>query len=160
MLSDIKEKLNTLPKNSKVYFDIDGTILLDNPVTGKADIRNEFKETYLFIKNKRPDLSLNIITNRKNNEIYGFEKYKFEKYFGFEDQLKYIRDEEKKGDLNNSITQSLFKYFASRSYKNNSIPKLLFLYHKHFKKDESFLLIDDACDYKMFVSLTGITVSI
>ena len=67
MLGNVEERLNNLPKNTKVYFDIDGTILLDDPFSVKADIRNEFVKVYKFIKNKRPDLSLNVITIRKQS---------------------------------------------------------------------------------------------
>ena len=128
-----------------IYFDLDDTLIRDNPITGKSEILQSGFETYERMNIEYPNTPKILFTNRIKGEIKYPDNYSFSDVVGREDMEEYITKNIKKVKLS-SLFSLKNLYIFIRGYilfKNNSTPKLLYIFLKHSKDIKNILIFDD-----------------
>lgn len=128
-----------------IYFDLDDTLVRDNPTTGKSEILQSGFENYQKMNKEYPSVPKILFTNRKKEDIKYPNDYIFSEVIGKEDMESYIVESIKRVKLSTLFSiRDIYLYIRGYIlFKNNSTPKLLYLFLKHILYRQDILVFDD-----------------
>ncbi|MGI5898178.1 MAG: hypothetical protein ACOX6Q_03410 [Candidatus Dojkabacteria bacterium] len=128
-----------------IYFDLDDTLVQDNPVTGKSEILNSGLEKYKELVRNSPNATKVLLTNRCSASIKYPDVYVFDEVLGWDNMKEYISNGIK--DVKISHLTSLKNIFIFLRgiylYKRNQTPKLLYVFLRSVIKKEKIFVLDD-----------------
>lgn len=73
-----------------IYFDLDDTLVRDNPDTGESELLKSGLDVYEKMSKKYPSVPKILFTNRRKEEIKYPKNYSFNEVIGREDMEEYI----------------------------------------------------------------------
>lgn len=128
-----------------IYFDLDNTLVKDNPSTGKSEILKSGYEKYMELKKKYPKVSFRLFTNRLKNQITYPNVYSFEEVIGKDDMDLYIIENMSKVPFVKYLHPlNLYIYLTGYFlFRRNQTPKVLYLFIRHIAKGENVYVEDD-----------------
>jgi hypothetical protein len=128
-----------------IYFDLDDTLIRDNPVTGKSEILDSGLEKYKELSKRYPNIPKILFTNRYSYEIKYPSVYSFDEEMGNDDMKKYIKENIESVHLKDLLSlKNIYVYLCGiRLYRNGSTPKLLYIFLKNVREGEKILVLDD-----------------
>lgn len=128
-----------------IYFDLDDTLIKDNPITGKSELLQSGLNIYEKMNKEYPFVPKILFTNRKKEDIKYPNNYNFSKVIGKEDMEIYIVENINKVKLSTLLSfRNMYLFIQGYIlFKNSSTPKLLYIFLKHINNRESILVFDD-----------------
>jgi len=128
-----------------IYFDLDDTLVKDDPQTGKSELLKSGYEEYLRLRNMYPETVFRLLSNRAKEQISFPQVYTFEHTVGKEDMDMYVlenlRDIPWKVFLN---PKNIYIYLTGMSlYRRGITSKVIYLFLRHICNQEKVLMIDD-----------------
>jgi len=135
-----------------IYFDLDDTLIRDNPKTGKSEVLQSGYTKYLELKKEYPRLPFILFTNRLKSEIQYPNIYIFDEVIGKDDMERYIiKNIREVPFIEYLIPKNLYIYLQGLFlYKNSQTPKVLYLFLRHISKGEKVCVEDD--DRRVFLT--------
>lgn len=130
---------------SYIYFDLDDTLVKDNPKTGHSELLQSGYDEYIRLKELYPNTPFRLLSNRLKSEISFPQVYTFEEVVGKEDADIYILEKLHsipwKVFLN---PMNVYVYLTALSlYRRSVTSKVLYLFLRHICRGEKILMIDD-----------------
>ncbi len=128
-----------------IYFDLDDTLIRDNPRTGNSEIVQVGQDEYLRLRKKYPTVPFILFTNRNRNQISFPNTYTFDEIVGKDDMEVYILEKMGKIPLEKYTNpKNLLTYLVGLFlFKTHQTSKVLYLFYKHIMKDEKVFVVDD-----------------
>lgn len=130
---------------SYIYFDLDDTLVKDNPQTHKSEILKEGYDQYLSLKEKYPNIPFRLLTNRPKESISFPNVYTFDEIVCKEDMDIYILEKLQSIQWKVFLKPiNIYIYLTGLSlYRRNETSKVLYLFLRHIRFGEKILMIDD-----------------
>lgn len=134
-----------------IYFDLDNTLVKDNPSNGKSELLESGFLKYKELRGLYPNIPFFLFTNRLEKEIEYPNEYSFEEVIGRDNMHEYIDS----GSIHPKDILSLKKlpiylyalFLLKKGLRNNmdssGTPKLMYLFLRHVVKGEEILVVDD-----------------
>lgn len=128
-----------------IYFDLDDTLITDNPNTGKSEILQSGLDRYNELCKKYPSIPKILLTNRYSYDIKYPNVYTFDEVIGKDDMNKYIKDNIRNVRISNLLSlKNIYLYMRGYMlFKRDHTPKLLYIFLKNVMNNEKVLVIDD-----------------
>lgn len=128
-----------------IYFDLDDTLVRDNPSTGKSEVLQSGYARYLQLRKEYLRFPFILFTNRLKKEIVYPKVFTFDEVVGKDDMEMYILENiHKVPFLKYLIPKNLYIYLQGLYlYKNSQTPKVLYLFLRHISKGERVCVEDD-----------------
>ena len=128
-----------------LYFDLDDTLVQDNPVTGKSEILSSGLEKYKELVENSPDAVKILFTNRDRKDIKFPGVYSFDEIVGKEDMEEYINTHIHNISASNFISlKNICLFLRGKSlYKKNQTPKLLYIFLRSVIGNNKIFVLDD-----------------
>jgi len=128
-----------------IYFDLDDTLVKDNPQTGKSELLKSGYDEYIRLQGIYPNAKLRLLTNRAKEQISFPNVYTFDQCIGKEEMDMYILERLHtipwKVFLN---PKNIYIYFTGMSlYRRGYTSKVIYLFLRHICNGERILMIDD-----------------
>jgi hypothetical protein len=126
-----------------IYFDLDDTLVRDNPVTNKSEILESGLERYKELKSMYPNTPISLLTNRYDSVIKYPDVYTFNSVIGRDTMKEYIK--ENRVTIKDLLSlRNIYIYLIGISlFKSKHTPKVYYLFLRHTVKNERVLVIDD-----------------
>ena len=130
---------------TRIYFDLDDTLIQDNPVTGKSEILQSGLDRYNELCEKYPNVPKILLTNRYSYNIKYPSVYVFDKEIGKDKMNIYIKDNIRKVRISNLLSlKNIYLYIRGYMlFKRGHTPKLLYIFLRNVINNEKVLVIDD-----------------
>lgn len=152
--SDIFEQINALSMEAVIYWDIEGTAVIDK--SGNLLVRRDFIELYNKVRSERPDIQISALTYRsKESGIPIFPEGTFDSVFFSEDIRAGCAPT---GDVQDWFVELLlllkgdpepYVYEELNTLYKLSFSKIKYLSQKHPNTLNKTYLIDDGFDGKI-----------
>ena len=128
-----------------IYFDLDDTLIRDNPNTGKSEILQSGLDIYNELCKKYPNIPKILLTNRYSYDIRYPGVYTFDEVMGKDDMSRYIQDNIKNVHFKDLTSlKNIYIYLRGlRLYRNGSTLKLLYIFLRNVMNNEKVLVLDD-----------------
>ena len=136
-----------------LYFDLDDTLVKDNPVTGKSEILDSGLKRYKELVSNSPNAIKILLTNRESTDIKYPETYSFDEVMGRDNMKeyidKYIDDVRITGLFS---LKNIYIFLRGKTlYRRNRTPKLLYIFLRSvIRHKKVYVLDDDKGVYWMF----------
>jgi len=133
------------PMYECIYFDLDDTLVRDNPDTGESELLKSGLDVYEKMSKEYPSVPKILFTNRRKEEIKYPKNYSFNEVIGREDMEEYIIKNINKVRFSTLLSlRNLYLFIRGYVlFKNKSTPKLLYVFLKHLNNGERILVFDD-----------------
>jgi hypothetical protein len=128
-----------------IYFDLDDTLVKDNPITGKSELLNSGLEKYNELAKKSPKAIKILLTNRNSKDIKFPRVYSFDEIVGKDDMEEYINIHFHDVNIPNLLSiKNIYLYLKGISlYKRKQTPKLLYIFLRSVIKNNKIYVLDD-----------------
>lgn len=128
-----------------LYFDLDDTLVRDNPVTGKSEILSSGLEKYKELVRNSPNAIKILLTNRNNKEIKFPQVYTFDETVGRDSMEEFIANQIQDIRIANLLpVKNVFLFLRGRSLlKGNQTPKLLYIFLRSVIRNDKIFVLDD-----------------
>ncbi len=128
-----------------IYFDLDDTLVQDNPVTGKSEILSSGLEKYKEVVKNSPNAIKILLTNRNSNDIRYPDVYTFDEEVGRDGMEEYINTHLKDLTASNFVSfKNIYIFLRGKSlYKRNQTPKLLYIFLRSVIRNSNIFALDD-----------------
>ena len=128
-----------------LYFDLDDTLVQDNPVTGKSEILSTGLEKYKELTGNSPNATKILLTNRSSNDIEFPEVYSFDEIIGKDSMEEYINIHVRDIRFLNLLSLRNMCIFLRGKflYKRNQTPKLLYIFLRSVIGNDKIFVLDD-----------------
>ena len=128
-----------------LYFDLDGTLVEDNIVTGKAEILSSGLEKYKELTGNSPNATKILLTNRSSKDIKYPDVYTFDEIVGRDKMEEYIDKHIKDIKISNLLfLRHIHIFLRGKSlYKRNQTPKLLYIFLRSVIGNNKVFVLDD-----------------
>jgi hypothetical protein len=128
-----------------IYFDLDDTLVKDNPVTGKSELLASGLEKYNELVKESPNAIKILLTNRNSDDIKFPEVYSFDEIVGRNNMEEYIDIHIHDVSISNLLSfKNSYLFLRGKSlYKRKQTPKLLYIFLRSVIKNEEIYVLDD-----------------
>lgn len=128
-----------------LYFDLDDTLVKDNPVTGKSEILSSGLEKYQELVENSPNAIKILLTNRNSKDIKFPEIYYFNEIVGKDNMEEYINKHISDTKISNVFSIKKIYIFLKGIllYKRKQTPKLLYIFLRSVLRNEKIHVLDD-----------------
>ncbi len=128
-----------------LYFDLDDTLVRDNPVTGKSELLNSGLKRYNELAKESPNAIKILLTNRNSNDIKFPDVYSFDEIVGKDKMEEYIDIHIQDVRISNLLSfKNIYLYLRGKSlYKRKQTPKLLYIFVRSVIKNHKIYVLDD-----------------
>lgn len=128
-----------------LYFDLDDTLVQDNPITGKSEILSSGLEKYKELTGNSPNATKILLTNRGSKDIKFPEVYTFDEMVGRDKMEEYIDKHIKDLKISNLLSlRNICIFLRGKSlYKRNQTPKLLYIFLRSVIRNNKVFVLDD-----------------
>ena len=128
-----------------LYFDLDDTLVQDNPVTGKSEILSLGLEKYKELTRNSPNATKILLTNRSGRDIRYPDVYTFDEMVGSDGMEEYIGKHIRDIRITNLFSlRNLYIFLRGKSlYKRNQTPKLLYIFLRSVIGNNKIFVLDD-----------------
>lgn len=128
-----------------LYFDLDDTLVKDNPVTGKSEILSSGLEKYKELIKNSPNAIKILLTNRNRKDIKFPGVYSFNEIVGKEDMQEYINTHIHDVSTSNFVSlKNMYLFLRGKSlYKRNQTPKLFYIFLRSVIRNNKIFVFDD-----------------
>lgn len=129
-----------------IYFDLDDTLVKDDPVTGKSELLNSGLEKYNELVKESPNAIKILLTNRNREDIKFPQIYSFDEIVGKNNMKEYIDIHIHDVNISNLLPfKNIYLFLKGISlYKRKHTPKLLYIFLRSvIRKDRIYVLDDD-----------------
>ncbi len=128
-----------------LYFDLDDTLVKDNPVTGKSELLGSGLEKYKELVKESPNAIKILLTNRNSKDIKFPEVYSFDEIVGKDNMEEYIEIHICDISISNLLSfKNTYLYLKGKSlYKRKQTPKLLYIFLRSVIRNNKIYVLDD-----------------
>jgi len=128
-----------------LYFDLDDTLVRDNPVTGKSELLYSGLKRYNELTKESPNAIKILLTNRNSNDIKFPSEYSFDEIVGKDRMEEYINKNIHDVSISKLLYfKNIYLYLRGKSlYKRNQTPKLLYIFLRSVIRKEKVFVLDD-----------------
>ncbi len=128
-----------------IYFDLDDTLVKDNPQTGKSELLKSGYDEYLRLRSMYPQTPFRLLTNRPKEQISFPNVYTFEHTVGKEDMEMYVLENLRRIPWKVFLNpKNIYIYLTGMSlYRRGFTSKVIYLFLRHICNQEKVLMIDD-----------------
>lgn len=128
-----------------LFFDLDNTLVKDNPITGKSELLNSGLEKYKELVEESPNAIKILLTNRNSEDINFPKVYSFNEIVGKNNMEEYINTHRYDVNISNFLSfKNILLYLRGYSlYKRNQTPKLLYIFLRSVIRKEKVFILDD-----------------
>jgi hypothetical protein len=128
-----------------IYFDLDNTLIRDNPRTGNSELVQVGQDDYLKLRKEYSTVPFILFTNRIRAEIKYPNVYTFDEVVGKDDMEKLILERMGKIPMEKYLNpKNLLIYLTGLFlFRTRQTPKVLYLFFRHTVKDERVIVKDD-----------------
>jgi len=129
----------------EIYFDLDDTLVKDNPLTGKSELLQSGLEKYNELIERYPNSHKILLTNRNSNDIKFPKVYSFDEILGKDNMEEYIKIHLHDVGISNLLSfRNLYLYLRGKSlYIRKETPKLLYIFLRSVIKNHKIYVLDD-----------------
>ncbi len=128
-----------------LFFDLDDTLVKDNPVTGRSELLDSGLEKYKELVKDSPNAIKILLTNRESKEIKYPEVYVFDEVVGKDNMEEYIEKHIHNIDYSKLFSLRKFYLFIRgiSLYKRKQTPKLLYIFLRGEMENDKIYVLDD-----------------
>jgi hypothetical protein len=128
-----------------LYFDLDDTLVRDNPVTGKSELLDSGLQKYNELIKESPDAIKILLTNRNSDEIKFPDVYSFDEIVGKDNMKEYINRHIEDIRISDLLSlRNIYIFLRGKClYNRNHTPKLLYIFLRSVIKDSKIHVLDD-----------------
>ena len=128
-----------------IYFDLDDTLVRDNPVTGKSELLSSGLKKYKELIEQSPNATKILLTNRNSNEIKYPEIYFFDEVIGRDDMDNYIKSHIHDVKISHLFSfKNIYLFLRGKSlYKRDQTPKLFYIFLRSVIRNNKIFVLDD-----------------
>ena len=130
---------------SYIYFDLDDTLVKDNPESGHSELLQSGYDEYVRLRELYPNIPFRLLTNRPKSEISFPQVYSFDEVVGKEDADIFILERLQSIPWKVFLNPiNIYIYLNAMSlYRRGETSKVLYLFLRHICRGEKVLMIDD-----------------
>ena len=134
-----------MKKYFAIYFDLDDTLVWDNPVTGSSELLESGLEKYRELKKEYPDVPFKLLTQRLQSEIKYPDVYSFDDVIGRDDMQRFVESLDVHIPFKCWLNPlNWYRYvWGKKMFKEGSTHKVWYLFLRHTIKGERVLIVDD-----------------
>lgn len=128
-----------------IYFDLDDTLVKDNPLTGKSELLKSGLEKYNELIERFPHTPKILLTNRNSKNIKFPKVYSFDEIVGKDDIEEYIYIHLHDISFSNLLSfKNIYLYLRGKSlYIKKQTPKLIYIFLRSVIKNQKIYVLDE-----------------
>ncbi len=128
-----------------LYFDLDDTLVRNNPVTGKSEILDSGLKRYKELVSNSPNAIKILLTNRESTEIKYPEIYSFDEVIGSDNMKEYIDKHIDDVTIKDLLSlRNIYLFLRGKVlYCRNHTPKLLYIFLRSVINGKKEYILDD-----------------